>query len=281
MNVRVFLLVLFTFAFMGVWDADRPAAGLAKDATQETPVAASLSMPGYSEHVLSAALPENPAVPAQETVPLDVQTVLLLVASVPWDSSVQAEVPEPVEAVAEPVIQDAKSDVIELAVDVITNLISDAIMVQPVASEEIAADEDLGVFVTETEETSVVVDAVHTSEAVPVIADSDVTFGSVTFGSVTLSQEAAEAFIPLPKNLAAGTWQVMSESSEFYRVTIDKSRAESASKKKGTAAAEEESFSVITTSDGVRWSFIRSFANPKTPGSDRQASTESLGSDAQ
>lgn len=276
MNVRVFLLVLFTFAFMGVWDADRPAAGLAKDATQETPVAASLSMPGYSEHVLSAALPEDPAVPAQETVPLDVQTVLLLVASVPWDSSVQAEVPEPVEAVAEPVIQDAKSDVIELAVDVITNLMSDAIMVQPVASEEIAADEDLGVFVTETEETSVVVDAVHTSEAVPVIADSD-----VTFGSVTLSQEAAEAFIPLPKNLAAGTWQVMSESSEFYRVTIDKSRAESASKKEGTAAAEEESFSVITTSDGVRWSFIRSFANPRTPGSDRQASTESLGSDAQ
>lgn len=283
MNARVFLLMLFTFAFMGVWDADRPAVKLAKASKPDVPVAASQpepvdhepvqSEPVHHEHQVqleshddSAAVASAAA--AQETLPLDVQTVLLLVASVPWKSSVEVEVPKP----AESVVEQTRSGVFERATDVVTDLITDMVNAQAMPVEVTFADEASEVEVTVVEETMAPVEAVHKSEELPVAAET-----SATSESVTLSQEAAEAFIPLPKNLAAGTWQVMTESGEFYRVTIDKSRADSAAMEDRAAVLEEESFSAITTDAGVRWCFIRAFASPQLPGTSRQASTEFFG----
>lgn len=283
MNARVFLLMLFTFAFMGVWDADRPAVKLAKASKPDVPVAASQpepvdhepvqSEPVHHEHQVqleshddSAAVASAAA--AQETLPLDVQTVLLLVASVPWESSVEVEVPKP----AESVVEQTRSGVFERATDVVTDLITDMVNAQAMPVEVTFADEASEVEVTVVEETMAPVEAVHKSEELPVAAET-----SATSESVTLSQEAAEAFIPLPKNLAAGTWQVMTESGEFYRVTIDKSRADSAAMEDRAAVLEEESFSAITTDAGVRWCFIRAFASPQLPGTSRQASTEFFG----
>jgi hypothetical protein len=283
MNARVFLLMLFTFAFMGVWDADRPAVKLAKAAKPDVPVAASQpepvdhepvqSEPVHHEHQVqleshddSAAVAS--AAVAQETLPLDVQTVLLLVASVPWESSVEVEVPKP----AESVVEQTRSGVFERATDVVTDLITDMVNAQAMPVEVTFADEASEVEVTVVEETMAPVEAVHESEELPVAAET-----SATSESITLSQEAAEAFIPLPKNLAAGTWQVMTESGEFYRVTIDKSRADSAAMEDRAAVVEEESFSAITTDAGVRWCFIRAFASPQLPGTSRQASTEFFG----
>ena len=283
MNARVFLLMLFTFAFMGVWDADRPAVKLAKASKPDVPVAASQpepvdhepvqSEPVHHEHQVqleshddSAAVAS--AAVAQETLPLDVQTVLLLVASVPWESSVEVEVPKP----AESVVEQTRSGVFERATDVVTNLITDMVNAQAMPVEVTFADEASEVEVTVVEETRAPVEAVHEIEELPVAVET-----SATSESVTLSQEAAEAFIPLPKNLAAGTWQVMTESGEFYRVTIDKSRADSAAMEDRAAVLEEESFSAITTDAGVRWCFIRAFASPQLPVTSRQASTEFFG----
>jgi hypothetical protein len=245
MNARVFLLMLFTFAFMGVWDADRPAVKLAKAAKPDVPVAASQPEPVHHEH-----------------------QVLLLVASVPWESSVEVEVPKP----AESVVEQTRSGVFERATDVVTDLITDMVNAQAMPVEVTFADEASEVEVTVVEETMAPVEAVHESEELPVAVET-----SATSESITLSQEAAEAFIPLPKNLAAGTWQVMTESGEFYRVTIDKSRADSAAMEDRAAVVEEESFSAITTDAGVRWCFIRAFASPQLPGTSRQASTEFFG----
>jgi hypothetical protein len=283
MNARVFLLMLVTFAFMGVWDADRPAVKLAKAAKPDVPVAASQPEPVHHEPVQSEPVHHEhqvqleshddsaavaSAAVAQETLPLDVQTVLLLVASVPWESSVEVEVPKP----AESVVEQTRSGVFERATDVVTDLITDMVNAQAMPVEVTLADEDSEVEVTVVEETMAPVEAVHESEELPVAAET-----SATSESITLSQEAAEAFIPLPKNLAAGTWQVMTESGEFYRVTIDKSRADSAAMEDRAAVLEEESFSAITTDAGVRWCFIRAFASPQLPGTSRQASTEFFG----
>jgi hypothetical protein len=283
MNARVFLLMLFTFAFMGVWDADRPAVKLAKAAKPDVPVAASQPEPVHHEPVQSEPVHHEhqvqleshddsaavaSAAVAQETLPLDVQTVLLLVASVPWESSVEVEVPKP----AESVVEQTRSGVFERATDVVTDLITDMVNAQAMPVEVTFADEASEVEVTVVKETMAPVEAVHESEELPVAAET-----SATSESITLSQEAAEAFIPLPKNLAAGTWQVMTESGEFYRVTIDKSRADSAAMEDRAAVLEEESFSAITTDAGVRWCFIRAFASPQLPGTSRQASTEFFG----
>ncbi len=283
MNARVFLLMLFTFAFMGVWDADRPAVKLAKASKPDVPVAASQPEPVDHEPVQSAPVHHEHRVQleshddsaavastavAQETLPLDVQTVLLLVASVPWESSVEVEVPKP----AESGVEQTRSGVFERATDVVADLITDMVNAQAMPVEVTFADEASEVEVTVVEETMAPVEAVHESEELPVAAET-----SATSESVTLSQEAAEAFIPLPKNLAAGTWQVMTESGEFYRVTIDKSRADSAAMEDRAAVLEEESFSAITTDAGVRWCFIRAFASPQLPTTSRQASTEFFG----
>jgi hypothetical protein len=178
------------------------------------------------------------------------------------------EVPKP----AESVVEQTRSGVFERATDVVTDLITDMVNAQAMPVEVTFADEASEVEVTVVEETMAPVEAVHESEELPVAAET-----SATSESITLSQEAAEAFIPLPKNLAAGTWQVMTESGEFYRVTIDKSRADSAAMEDRAAVVEEESFSAITTDAGVRWCFIRAFASPQLPGTSRQASTEFFG----
>ena len=273
MNARVFLLMLFSFAFMGVWDADRPAVKLAKAAKPHIPVAASQTdsvqhEPVHHEHQVQLESHDDSAVVAQETLPLDVQTVLLLVASVPWESSVEVEVPKP----AEPVVEQTRAGIFERATDVVTDLITDMVNAQTMPVEVTFADEDSAVEVTVVEETMAPVEVVRQSEELPVAMET-----AAKSESITLSQEAAEAFIPLPKNLAAGTWQVMTESGEFYRVTIDKSRADSAAIEDRAAVLEEESFSAITTDDGVRWCFIRAFASPQLPGTSRQASTEFFG----
>jgi hypothetical protein len=76
--------------------------------------------------------------------------------------------------------------------------------------------------------------------------------------------------IPLPRNLADGTWQAISESGAVYSITIDRAAAP------GPAAdiadvSFEESFAIFTPANGDRWCFVRSHAGMLSE--NRRAST--------
>ena len=83
---------------------------------------------------------------------------------------------------------------------------------------------------------------------------------------------AFAACIPLPKNLASGTWQVMTQSGEFYRITIERSSSNTSHEEEVSEEKLEEDFCITTTPEGVRWCFIRSFVDKPAPS--RRASTE-------
>ena len=87
----------------------------------------------------------------------------------------------------------------------------------------------------------------------------------VTTGSVESALDGGAACIPLPRNLASGTWQVIHSSGEFFRITIDRGRNSSEKYGEGDKDVLETSFCVTTTPDGVRWCFIRSFVDSAVP----------------
>ena len=93
----------------------------------------------------------------------------------------------------------------------------------------------------------------------------DVHAEDVTPGNVEPSIGGGATCIPLPRNLASGTWQVIHSSGEFFKITVD--RGSNASEKYGDddEAVLETSFCISTTPDGVRWCFIRSFVDSPVP----------------
>ncbi len=93
----------------------------------------------------------------------------------------------------------------------------------------------------------------------------DVHAEDVTPGNVEPALDGGATCIPLPRNLASGTWQVIHSSGEFFRITIDRGRNSSGKYGDGDEEVLETSFCVTTTPDGIRWCFIRSFVDSPVP----------------
>lgn len=93
----------------------------------------------------------------------------------------------------------------------------------------------------------------------------DVHSEDVTPGTVEPALDDGATCIPLPRNLASGTWQIIHPSGEFFKITVD--RGESSNVNRGGDDEEtlETSFCITTSPDGVRWCFIRSFVDSPAP----------------
>jgi hypothetical protein len=93
----------------------------------------------------------------------------------------------------------------------------------------------------------------------------DVHAEDVIPGNVEPAVDGGATCIPLPRNLASGTWQVIHSSGEFFRITVDRGGDSSGKYSVGDKDVLETSFCITTTPDGVRWCFIRSFVDSPVP----------------
>ena len=93
----------------------------------------------------------------------------------------------------------------------------------------------------------------------------DVHADDVTPGNVEPALDGGATCIPLPRNLASGTWQVIHSSGEFFKITVDRGRNSSGKHGNDDDDVLETSFCVTTSPDGVRWCFIRSFVDSPVP----------------
>jgi hypothetical protein len=93
----------------------------------------------------------------------------------------------------------------------------------------------------------------------------DVHAEDVTPGNVEPALDGGATCIPLPRNLASGTWQVIHSSGEFFKITVDRGRNSSGKHGNDDDDVLETSFCVTTSPDGVRWCFIRSFVDSPAP----------------
>jgi hypothetical protein len=93
----------------------------------------------------------------------------------------------------------------------------------------------------------------------------DVHAEDVTPGNVEPAVDGGATCIPLPRNLASGTWQVIHSSGEFFRITVDRGANSTGKYSDGDDDVLETSFCITTTPDGVRWCFIRSFVDSPVP----------------
>lgn len=93
----------------------------------------------------------------------------------------------------------------------------------------------------------------------------DVHAEDVTPGDVEPALDGGATCIPLPRNLASGTWQVIHSSGEFFRITVDRGSRSSEMHGNDDEDVLETSFCITTTPDGVRWCFIRSFVDSPVP----------------
>ena len=93
----------------------------------------------------------------------------------------------------------------------------------------------------------------------------DVHSEEVSPGTVEPAIDGGATCIPLPRNLASGTWQVIHSSGEFFKITIDRGRNSGVSGGEDDEELLETSFCITTTPDGVRWCFIRSFIDSPAP----------------
>lgn len=93
----------------------------------------------------------------------------------------------------------------------------------------------------------------------------DVHAEDVTPGNVEPALDGGATCIPLPRNLASGTWQVIHSSGEFFKITVDRGRNSSGKHGNDDDDVLETSFCVTTSPDGVRWCFIRSFVDSPVP----------------
>jgi hypothetical protein len=83
--------------------------------------------------------------------------------------------------------------------------------------------------------------------------------------------DTSDCFIPVPRNLATGTWNAIAESGEIYTITIGRTSAAGFS---SVAADEslEECFTLSNSACGDRWCFVRSHTGMLSE--PRSASTE-------
>lgn len=93
----------------------------------------------------------------------------------------------------------------------------------------------------------------------------DVHSEDVTPGTVEPPLDGGATCIPLPRNLASGTWQVIHPSGEFFKITVDRGRNSYVNRGGDDEEILETSFCITAAPDGVRWCFIRSFVDSPAP----------------
>lgn len=316
MNVRVFLLLLFSAVFMSVWAADQRAedAAIARKCRDKLPIAHQVANPETAKIGASAQADAVPQVSVSEAPVAelndDVQKpqphvadanhqASAVVAGMPTDE-VGPELPSDypadaaggdvanfVNAVAEPddhKVYETKGDVIDVVEPEVDS---------PLAEYEPADQDQEADSISESDEefAAVQIDdsvvdgdpsAIETPEvdAYPLTVMLDDESGSqvserssqtdtttnstiAPAGSVVLQVSTPDSCIPLPKNLASGTWQVMSPSGESFNIRIDRSAVETPYGDFPRAEPLENSFCISETPVGVRWCFVRSFAESR------------------
>ncbi len=294
MNARVFLLVLVSAVFMSVWTADQNAMtkAIARQNGQKHPLVESPAAPPQI-HLEGPVSLENPSVitvvqdacitpaaeeavdheeitpaVAEESVSIETQTALVFVASIPILASVEDHVPTPCVPSDSVPIHSVPSD----SVPVATNEHAVTTVPDGQANEHLEAHE----VPAESDHNEPALDDPKLTEPAVTSEDepkSDETVAPEKEAIVSVIPVAAfAACIPLPKNLASGTWQVMTQSGEFYRITIERSSSKTSHEEEVSEEKLEEDFCITTTPEGVRWCFIRSFVDKPAPS--RRASTE-------
>ncbi len=282
MNARVFLVVLMSAMFMGVWTSDQNAMNEAiarrnRIHSSVNRIAADClpmeshqdkAAPVNAADVQEETQPDDESaaavVPTIETIQTDFQASLIMAVSVPVLVSVDAE------------HVDAKSVDVE-------SLENHSVSVVEISGESLASIQDI----LSTDEVEAAVVTEETSEAneespsaveAPSAVESEECIESETetspllteqteplatsAGMVALPLTAAGNCIPLPKNLASGTWQVMAQSGELFRITVDRN-ANTLSSDVLSRSVDlfEESFCITVTPEGDRWCFVRSFVD--------------------
>lgn len=296
MNARVFLLILVTGSFMAIWNSDHEAmqAALAKrqkysqsevalHAADEDLQKTSAELFTHDEAEWQAYLESAQAVEVDaqdlqhagevEVIELHPEPVeqQVITALPVFEPQIQVVAPEDFRidlTVDEPSFTAAPSSEFELRHLAVH-------MVSPVlASIEDALDEHEDVAVaddqaaeTHDETTVAAEDKPSTVEGSEEGNADAVAAAAEESNSVTPVLPVEGPTIPLPANLANGTWQVVDAAGRSFKITIDRTPLKNADVKDGdakeadeTVVAElEEHFCIRTSTDGERWCFIRSY----------------------
>ncbi len=159
------------------------------------------------------------------------------------------------------------------------DLLSDEVTAETLSSTNAAdaADASVDSFAPSAEELAIVVESPQLIPTpaieTPVSNDQASSLTPQTSFAAALPLESTGPIIPLPKNLASGTWTVMNQSGDAFKVTIERTSSAIAASQE----TFEPNFCLRTTPDGDRWCFIRSFADHSSPNpttAPRQATTE-------
>jgi hypothetical protein len=136
----------------------------------------------------------------------------------------------------------------------------------PLATEADGAENDQSALGQNLEQAPVAVETKQHEDVVPVAQDSEPSAvveqkkedPSTSEVKPIIPMEGPS--IPLPANLANGTWQVVDADGKSFKITIDRSSPRGSSKKvTEEAEAFEENFCIRTTALGERWCFVRSY----------------------
>ena len=288
MNARVFLVVLMSAIFMGVWTSDQNAMNeaiarknrirssvnrIAADCLpleSQQDEAAPIDAADVQEETQQDDESAAAVVPTIETIQTYFQASLIMTVSAPVLVSADAK-PVGAKSVDVESLEDHSVSVVEISGEAFASiqdiLSTDEVEVAVVAEKTSEANEESSSLVespspvespTAVESQECIETKTETSPLLPEQAEPLAT----SAGMVALPLTAAGNCIPLPKNLASGTWQVMAQSGELFRITVDRN-ANTLSGDVLSRSNEliEESFCITVTPEGDRWCFVRSFVD--------------------
>ena len=226
MNARVFVLVLATGLFMAVWNADqRPMkVPVAKHDPTRVIVSATdantggLLPEGASGKVESMSVITSETESLTDSVPTFTSVDDVIVFGVPAEEPVEGSDPDKASG------QRPVSSHMDLLLETFDGLISGPSS------------------------------GVHEPAAILPAAD-EATAASVqsSLDDVPLPKEEIRLIIPVPRDLSAGVWNVLSQSGESFRLTIERTSP-------GHESADR--FCVRSAPDSERWCFVRVAEGP-------------------
>lgn len=282
MNARVFLLILVTGSFMAVWNSDQEAmqAALAKRQKQN-----------------EAELPAIADIDLQKT-----SAQLFSHDDAEWQAWIGAI--HPIEVSGQDVLHAEDVAAIELEHGAVQTLnpvltsIEDTLqhedtLIGQVPREDRRTDENSGADVA-LRDPSVAEDPQNhnpvSDEGAPAVVNIEehqsaegesaveVTVGTDSSDAhspaTPVASPAEGRTIPLPENLASGTWQIVHASGRSIRITIERATEKDAERQIPTERTDEEleeHFCIRTSATGERWCFIRSY---ETASPTRHVATE-------
>ena len=209
MNARVFVLVLATGLFMAVWNAD------------QRPMKVGAAKHHPARIIVSGAAARESLQIAAAEVPTEVIPQLA-------DADTDAE-PEPL-----PVPESEREDRDAAEFDATFSSVDDVIVFGN------PAEERMEVSVSPLEREAVDSEAITAGE-------SDMT-ASQSLDDVPLPKEVIPPIIPVPLDIPGGVWNVLSQTGETFRMTIERT---------SPGAESADRFCFRSAPDGDRWCFVR------------------------